>query len=80
MSIPVATPTIQEYPFQIFVYGKFTERDGPKNLSEMQKRVRHTVNACDGDKTLAAKRLGITRQTLNGHIAHIQAKGWSLKL
>ncbi len=69
---------IADWPFQILCYGRYRERDGHKNLSEMQKRVRHTMSACDGDRTKVAEKLGIKRQTLLGHIAHIQAKGWSI--
>jgi len=77
MSIPVSTPTIKEFPFQIFVYGKFTEREGHRDLTEMQKNVRFAMRKW-GNQADAARALGISTQCIQGHVSLIISKGWPL--
>ena len=69
---------IDDRQYQEFCLGGYVERDGNKSLTEMQRKVRHKMSACEGDKAKAAAELKITRQCLMGHIAHIIAKGWSI--
>ena len=77
MSNPISTPTVQEYPFQMFVYGRFLELDGHKGLTEMQKRVRAAVRKYP-TQAEAAKSLGVSPQCIQGHVSLIISKGWSI--
>ena len=77
MSIPKSTPTIKEYPFQMFVYKRYIEMDGHKNLTEMQKNVRYAMRKY-GNQAQAAAALGVTPQCIQGHVSLIESKGWSL--
>ena len=77
MSIPKSTPTVQEYPFQMFVYGRYIEMDGSKALTEMQKNVRYAMRKY-GNQALAAKSLGVSPQCVQGHVSLIESKGWSI--
>ena len=77
MSIPKSTPTVQEIPFQMFVYGRYVEREGHKDLTEMQKNVRYAMRKY-GNQALAAKSLGVSPQCVQGHVSLIESKGWSL--
>ena len=76
MSHPVPSPTIKEQPFQIFVYGRYVERDGNKPLTPMQSRVRSAVRRYDGNMGKAAEHLGVGRQCIQGHVSLIESKGW----
>ena len=85
MSIPKSTPTVQEIPFQMFVYapagrlgcGTYKEREGNKDLTEMQKNVRYAMRKY-GNQAQAAKALGVSLQCVQGHVSLIESKGWSI--
>ena len=70
---------ISEYAFQLFVYHRYIEPIGHKDLTEMQKRVRQVVRKWDGDITAAAKDIGVSTQNIQGHISLIESKGWRMQ-
>jgi len=78
MAIPVPMPTIDDFHFQIFCFNQYREREGHKDLTDMQKRVRTVMRRFDGDMVKAAKYMGVTPQNIQGHVSLIKSKGWSI--
>ena len=84
MSHPTATPTVKDFPYQLFVYsehgklgkGRYIEPAGHKDLTEMQRKVRSAMRKFDGNMALAAESLGVTYQNIQGHVSLIESKGW----
>ncbi len=68
---------IADMPWQILCYGRYREREGHKDLTEMQKRVRQAMRVNKGNQAAAAESLGVRRQCIQGHVSLIESKGWS---
>jgi len=72
------TIVIDDWCYQTLCFGRYKERDGHKGLTEIQRRVRSVMKKLNGDATAAAESIGVSRQVIQGHVAHIKAKGWSI--
>jgi hypothetical protein len=70
---------IEDHSFQLFCLLKYTEPTRGTRLTEMQAKVRSAINLCNGDRTAAAKHVGISLGCLQGHVSGIKSKGWELK-